>query len=82
MASCGILLQIKPIIMVFQRTVVGRGIVSNSWRAKLGWPCWHILLKRERIVGVLSSGSGSGRERGGGVVVCGGGKVIGGDVGG
>jgi len=36
MASRGKLLQMKPITMVLQMTLVGRGIVSNRWRARWG----------------------------------------------
>lgn len=49
-------------MMVFQMTVVGRVIESNNWRAKWGRPSWQILLKRERIVGVLSFGIGGESE--------------------
>lgn len=58
MASRGKLLQMKPIMMVLQMTVVGRGNVSNSWRAIWGWPSWQSLLNRERIDGVLRDGLG------------------------
>lgn len=60
MASRGKLLQMKPIMMVLQMTVVGRGNESNSWRARWGWPSWQSLLKRERIDGVLRDGLGGG----------------------
>jgi hypothetical protein len=60
MASRGKLLQMKPIMMVLQMTVVGRGNVSNSWRATWGWPSWQSLLNRERIDGVLRDGLGGG----------------------
>jgi hypothetical protein len=60
MASRGKLLQMKPIMMVLQMTVVGRGNVSNSWRAIWGWPSWQSLLNRERIDGVLRDGLGGG----------------------
>lgn len=52
------LLQMKPMMMVFHRTVEGRVIVSNSWRARWGWPSWQSLLRRERTVGVLRVGFG------------------------
>lgn len=46
----------RPMIMVFHRTVVGLGIASNSWRASCGFPFWQILLRRERIEGVWGVG--------------------------
>lgn len=65
----------KPMMMVFQRTVVGLGIASNSWRASCGFPSWQILLRRERIEGVCGVkveewrvwfGCGEWNESGGG----------------
>jgi len=43
---------------VFHRTADGRVIVSNSWRARWGWPSWQSRLRRERTVGVLRVGFG------------------------
>lgn len=66
----------RPMMMVFQRTVVGLGIASNSWRASCGFPSWQILLRRERMEGGVKveewfgggewneSGGGGGRGRG------------------
>ncbi|KAK2992361.1 hypothetical protein RJ640_009872 [Escallonia rubra] len=50
MASSGMLLQMNPMMIVFHKTVVGRGIASNSWRARWGWPSRHSWLRRYRIV--------------------------------
>lgn len=44
---------------VFHKTVVGRGIVSNSWRARWILPCWHSWLRRYRIVLGLECDFGS-----------------------
>lgn len=48
--------------MVFQRTVVGRGNVSNTWRATWGCPSWQSRLKRDLIDGVLRAIGGSSSE--------------------
>ncbi|GAB2213051.1 hypothetical protein Drorol1_Dr00021066 [Drosera rotundifolia] len=46
-------LQMSPMIMVFQITVLGFGNLSNTWRATSGFRCLKRVLSRVRIVVVL-----------------------------
>lgn len=63
-------LHTKPMMRVFHRAVEGRGMVSNSCRARWGWPSWQSLLRRERTVGVLRVGGGI--DAAAAAAVCGG----------